>query len=156
MAGKSRKVSFYLLVLEKKESIQGSRHKRFVPLKNDEIEEHFRSIYDNKMQSLSNGNKAISVNFSSGTDIVEVLDYTNHCAFVKIGQQNPSNTVALRDQETLETEEVPMAENQLWNCSHIVSSILKLELSAISVLVVLREYRQFEHFSIIISFTQKV
>ena len=42
MAGKSRKVSFYLLVLEKKESIQGSRHKRFVPLKNDEIEEHFR------------------------------------------------------------------------------------------------------------------
>ena len=113
MAGKSRKVSFYLLVLEKKEPIQGSRHKRFVPLKNDEIEEHFRNIYDNKMQSLSNGNKAISVNFSSGTDIVEVLDYTNHCAFVKIGQQNPSNTVALRDQETLETEEVPMAENQL-------------------------------------------
>lgn len=113
MAGKSRKVSFYLLVLEKKEPIQGSRHKRFVPLKNDEIEEHFRSIYDNKMQSLSNGNKAISVNFSSGTDIVEVLDYTNRCAFVKIGQQNPSNTVALRDQETLETEEVPMAENQL-------------------------------------------
>ena len=100
MAGKSRKVSFYLLVLEKKEPIQGSRHKRFVPLKNDEIEEHFRNIYDNKMQSLSNGNKAISVNFSSGTDIVEVLDYTNHCAFVKIGQQNPSNTVALRDQET--------------------------------------------------------
>ena len=40
MAGKSRKVSFYLLVLEKKEPIQGSRHKRFVPLKNDEIEEH--------------------------------------------------------------------------------------------------------------------
>ena len=79
MAGKSRKVSFYLLVLEKKEPIQGSRHKRFVPLKNDEIEEHFRNIYDNKMQSLSNGNKAISVNFSSGTDIVEVLDYTNHC-----------------------------------------------------------------------------
>lgn len=33
MAGKSRKVSFYLLVLEKKEPIQGSRHKRFVPLK---------------------------------------------------------------------------------------------------------------------------
>ena len=45
MAGKSRKVSFYLLVLEKKEPIQGSRHKRFVPLKNDEIEEHFRNIY---------------------------------------------------------------------------------------------------------------
>lgn len=88
--GKVEKYPFISWFLRKKEPIQGNRHKRFVPLKNDEIEEHFRSIYDNKMQSLSNGNKAISVNFSSGTDIVEVLDYTNHCAFVKIGQQNPS------------------------------------------------------------------
>lgn len=48
MAGKSRKISFYLLVLEKKVPIQGSRQTRFVPLTKNEIEEHFKNIYDNK------------------------------------------------------------------------------------------------------------
>ena len=46
MAGKSRKISFYLLVLEKKVPIQGSRQTRFVPLTKNEIEEHFKNIYD--------------------------------------------------------------------------------------------------------------
>ena len=113
MAGKSRKISFYLLVLEKKVPIQGSRQTRFVPLTKNEIDEHFKNIYDNKMQLLSNGNKAITVTLSNGADVVEVLEFSNHRAFVKVGQQNPSNTVALRNQATLETEDVPMSENQL-------------------------------------------
>ena len=113
MAGKNRKISFYLLVLEKKVPIQGSRQTRFVPLTKNEIEEHFKDIYDNKMQLLSNGNKAITVTLSNGSDVVEVLEFSNHSAFIKVGQQNPSNTVALRNQDTLETEAVPMSENQL-------------------------------------------
>ena len=60
MAGKSRKISFYLLVLEKKVPIQGSRQTRFVPLTKNEIEEHFKNKNDQKMQLLTNGNKAIT------------------------------------------------------------------------------------------------
>ena len=40
-------------------------------------------------------------------------DFMDDRAFLKIGQQNPSNTVALRDRTTLETENVPMRESQL-------------------------------------------
>ena len=113
MAGKSRKISFYRLSIDKKEPIAGSRMHRIIALSNEEVENHFKMIYDNRMHSLSNGRKAMQVVASSGSDVVEVLEYTNHTAFIKIGQQNPSNTVALRDRVTLETEAVPMNPNQL-------------------------------------------
>lgn len=46
-------------------------------------------------------------------NMYEVMNFEEHRAFIKIGQQNPSNTVALRDRETLETSDVPMSESQL-------------------------------------------
>ena len=113
MASKTRKVSFYRLSLEKSVFIEGSHTVQKSQLTNNEIEEKFREIYDDKMQQLSNGNHAKNINVSSSQYVIEVMNFEEHRAFIKIGQQNPSNTVALRDRETLETSDVPMSESQL-------------------------------------------
>ena len=113
MAGKSRKISFYRLSIEKSEPIPGTRTHRIINLTNEEIENNFKIIYENKMRALGNGHKVTDVAISDGNDFVEVLDYSEHHAFLQIGQPNPANTVALRDKVTLETENVPMSANQL-------------------------------------------
>lgn len=111
MASKKRKVSFYRLSLGKKEIPPGAT--KVKQLNNDEIETWFKLIYSDHMQELSDRHKAININSSSGKYVIEVVSYEDHRAFLKIGQQNPSNTVALRDRSTLETEAVPMNSNQL-------------------------------------------
>lgn len=65
MASKTRKVSFYRLSLEKSVFIEGSHTVQKSQLTNNEIEEKFREIYDDKMQRLSNGNHAKNINVSS-------------------------------------------------------------------------------------------
>lgn len=65
------------------------------------------------MQVLSDNHKAINITASNGHYVIEAISFEEHRAFLKIGQQNPSNTVALRDRTTLETENVPMRESQL-------------------------------------------
>lgn len=112
MASKTRKVSFYRLSLEKK--IMTSKNGFQVkPLSDFEVEEYFTKICIEKMQDIANGHKAMNIAVSSSQYVIEVISHEEHCAFIKIGQQNPSNTVALRDRTTLETENVPMKENQL-------------------------------------------
>lgn len=63
-----------------------------------------------KCIELHDGHRAIDL---SGEYVIETISFENHRVFIKTGQQNPSNTVALRDRTTLETENVPMIENQL-------------------------------------------
>lgn len=111
MAKKTRKVSFYRLgliqqVVVDKNTIRENH------LRNNEIEEKFNLIYEEKAFALNDGGRAVTVSTNSNDYVVEVLDYVNHRAFIKIGQQNPSNTVALRDMTTLETEDVPMRDSQ--------------------------------------------
>lgn len=113
MAGKSRKISFYRLSIEKSEPIPGTNTHRIIELTNEEVEEHFKIIYENKMRVLPNLHKVTDVALSDGNDYVEVLEYSEHHAFIQIGQPNPSNTVMLRDKITLETENVPMKVTQL-------------------------------------------
>lgn len=113
MANKTRKVSFYRLSLEKHVPIPKQRRPQIAPLDNDEIEACFQQIYNNQMKALSNNHKAINIAVFSSQYVIEVMQYEQHQAFLRIGQQNPSNTVALRDSATLETEEVPMRETQL-------------------------------------------
>lgn len=91
MAGKSRKISFYRLSIEKSEPIPGTRTHRIINLTNEEIENNFKIIYENKMRALGNGHKVTDVAISDGNDFVEVLDYSEHHAFLQIGQPNPAN-----------------------------------------------------------------
>ena len=113
MASKTRKVSFYRLSLEKHTVIPGTNNIQVKQLSNSDIETFFRRICTEKMQSIAGGHKAINITVSSSRYVIEVISHEEHRAFIKIGQQNPANTVALRDKTTLETESVPMKESQL-------------------------------------------
>ena len=113
MASKTRKVSFYRLSLEKQTLIPGTNTVQVRQLKASDIETYFQRICAEKMQNLANGHKAMNITVSSSSYVIEMISHEEHRAFIKIGQQNPSNTVALRDRRTLETESVPMRESQL-------------------------------------------
>jgi len=113
MASKTRKVSFYRLSLQKNVSGSGTKSVQMKQLSNSEIKLCFEKIYIEKMRDITNGHRAINITVLSSQYVLEVISYENDRAFIKIGQQNPANTVALRDRTTLETENVPMKEGQL-------------------------------------------
>jgi len=113
MAVKSRKVSFYRLVLEKHELIPGKRKNQIKAIDNDTMEQYFKEIYNNEMNKLKGGSKAVNVETDTSNYVIEVIEYEDSKAFLKIGQQNASYVVALRDTATLESEKVPMKESQL-------------------------------------------
>ena len=113
MSSKIRKVSFYRLSLEKQALIPGTNTVQVKQLSDSDIEVYFKRICAEKMQALANEHKAMNITVSSSQYVIEVISYEEHRAFIRIGQQNPSNTVALRDRTTLETESVPMKESQL-------------------------------------------
>jgi hypothetical protein len=111
MAKKTRKVSFYLLGLIHK--TEDGLHKVYdTHLSSTEIEEKFKHIYDYEATSLIGGTKALHVPLMGKEFVIEILSYDNHVAFMKIGQQNHSSNVALRDQDTLEAEAVAMTDSQ--------------------------------------------
>ena len=106
MARFKRKVSFYRLVLDKQiDDIS-------VSLSNERIEESFWNIYNNKMSILADGHRAINIQIGSGDYVIEVIECREHLVLAKIGRQNSADTVALRDQDTLESAEVPMSDTQ--------------------------------------------
>lgn len=113
MAGTKRKVSFYKLSLEKFTLIKERNTVRVELLSNEKLLQYFRKLYDEKTTQLRNGNKAINVSTSAGDYVVEIVEFDDKHTYMKIGRQNPSDTVALRDTQTLETEIVPMRESQL-------------------------------------------
>lgn len=107
-----RTVSFHYLSIVREEDIESRREARRYPLSCHEIESAFRAILDS-MSELSTGGKAKTVNTQYNQYFVEVVSYNEHVAFVRIGQQNPSNTYGLRDVNTLEQSEVPISPSQL-------------------------------------------
>lgn len=113
MAGTKRKVSFYKLSLEKSTLNKERNTVKVEVLSNEKLLQYFRKLYDEKTTKLRNGNKAINVSTSAGDYVVEIVEFDDKHTYMKIGRQNPSDTVALRDTQTLETEIVPMRKSQL-------------------------------------------
>ena len=113
MAGTKRKVSFYKMTLEKTTLVLEKNAARVETLSNDKLFDYFRMIYEEKTLTLKSDNKAITVKTSSGDYVVEFVEFNDKRTYMKIGKQNPSDMVALRDTETLEAEHVPMSESQL-------------------------------------------
>ncbi len=113
MGNQKRKVSFYYLSLEKHTFSPGSNTAQIKYLNYDEAESCFKKIYDDEMLELDSGSKAIDIKNANNDYVIEIIEYNNHLVFAKIGQQNHTNTVALRDKNTLETESVPMTTTQL-------------------------------------------
>ena len=108
MAAMQRKVSFYHLSQER----TGDDKKKYA-VSNADIEANFKHIYDH-MSVLKDGNHAEKILSGNVKVVVEIIDYNpnEHSVFLKIGHQNHSNTSSLRDQNTLEATEVPMAPSQ--------------------------------------------
>ena len=79
----------------------------------DDVEDVFKYIYDNKMIDLKTSHKATQLEYGNNTFVIEVMEFNNHIALAKIGKQNPSDMVALRDKTSLESEKVSMTSNQL-------------------------------------------
>ena len=112
MAIIKRKISFYRLSLEKKTLVEDKNTVKITLLSDEEIYETFTNIYKNAVE-LKKGKKAVDVDTSNGKYVVEIIEVKDKKAFLKIGKQNASNMVELRDQNTLETQAVPMSDTQL-------------------------------------------
>lgn len=108
-----RKVSFYYLSANEYIENYEKRTVQEKELTLHDIEGIFLDIFDTKMHLLANNHKAINVTTKSNKYVIEVFYYKNSMSFLRIGQQNDANTVALRDQNTLESENVPMKDGQL-------------------------------------------
>ena len=113
MAVSKRKVSFYKISLEKSTLLKEKNTMRIEELSDEKLLHYFKKLYNTKATQLNNGNKAININTSTGEYVAEIVEFCDQYAYLKIGKQNPSDTVALRDKNTLETEIVPMRESQL-------------------------------------------
>lgn len=113
MAITRRKISFYKLVLEKTEFVNGTNSIKTTPLDHEQMVKYFEKIFA-KTQKLENGNRAALVDTSSEKYVIEFVGYSgNRYLFMKVGRQNPAETVALRDINTLETQLVPMSQTQM-------------------------------------------
>lgn len=89
-----------------------TRTTKNVQLDNSEIFNIFKNV-NMKANLLKNKKRAVSVSTSSSDYVIEIINVDKKIVFLKIGQQNPSSTVALRDVETLDSEDVPMSDTQL-------------------------------------------
>jgi hypothetical protein len=112
MSNIKRKVSFYRLSITKYIENHEQRKITKISLSNEDVEKTFENLLEN-MLKIEGGRYAQEVRTSSNKYIIEIISYNKHMVFAKIGMQNASNTVALRDQKTLESEKVPMRESQL-------------------------------------------
>ena len=108
-----RTVSFYRLSVKKYTEDHYSRKTTVEYLSEGDIEKIFKEILEKSMQKLSNLHYATEVKTNSNKYVIEIISYNNNIAFAKIGLQNDASTFALRDQSTLESENVPMSESQL-------------------------------------------
>ena len=101
MATKERKVSFYHLSLERQ--VGGKPE----TIEQTDVERHFVAIYE-VMEELENNRRAKLIDIDGMQAVVEVIAYNadGHDAFLRVGYQNQPNNTALRNQETLVTENI--------------------------------------------------
>lgn len=112
MYKRTRKISFFRISLEEHKLIDKRNTTQINELSNSETEKLFKEVY-NKMTTLKNDHRACNVRTPNNDYVIEAYEYSNHILVARIGQQNTADTVALRDYETLESEDVPMSANQL-------------------------------------------
>lgn len=114
MPANKRTVYFYRLIVEEENTgrnADGHLATRITPITNAVSLQLFQEIYAS-MQELHNGCRAKTVNLSRSTVVVEVISINDSMVFARIGQPNSANTVGIRDERTLEINDVPMGPNQ--------------------------------------------
>ncbi|MCM1333468.1 MAG: hypothetical protein NC084_06165 [Bacteroides sp.] len=109
-----RKVRFYYLNIERAVYTKENNKTTIQHLSATKKFELFQQTINQNAQQLSNGNFVFRTQATNGREyVIEVINVTEQKAFIKIGQQNYANTIALRDKHTSESEQVPMLPSQL-------------------------------------------
>lgn len=102
---KYRRLKYYLLSMTKNDE------KRV--LRSDELESKFQDIVDNKMIPIGQtGHKAIQVDFSDGSYVIELIQQKGHIYYLKLCIGNLAYSVALRDKKTLESGNLDIGPTQ--------------------------------------------
>lgn len=105
MAEKTRRLKFYLLSM-----ISKSNHRT---LNCVDLEAKFQAVVDNLMKPIgATGHKAALIDLSDGTFVIELVKQEDHVSYLKLGINNPVNSVALRDSSTLEANSLRVGPNQ--------------------------------------------
>lgn len=112
MATVKRKVRFYKLMIERETYVYEDEKILKKSFSLDDIKKYFHNIYVNEMKILKEGNHAIEIKETSKDYSFEVVKYDDTKVVIKIGHETPKNTMDLRDKQTLETEDVPLKNNQ--------------------------------------------
>ncbi len=115
MSNIKRKVHFFKMnfresVIVTKESKEEVVQYKY--LDSQDMEQYFEEICDNYFEEIDNDRKAKSIHTSYGDVVVEIVENTKKFAVYKIGHQKTSNTVGLRNYETLAFSDVPMKDNE--------------------------------------------
>lgn len=96
-----RRVSFYLLVLKNDKNSKDNKE-----VKN----EIFRII--NGLKNIDKNRNAVLFDFDNRDFIFETITGNKGLVFIKIGRKTPSDTVALRNMNTLTSNDVKMKKNE--------------------------------------------
>ena len=111
MATITRKIHFYSLVVERQRLIKTQNEVKSSVLSLEEIKKIFETKYK-EMPLLSNGNRTVNIKKYNDQYTIDIVEYSNDKAIIKIGQKSPNNTVEIINEVTMETNDVPLSDNQ--------------------------------------------
>lgn len=104
MVSKIRKVLFYRLSMNNK---QGNM------ISTEELEAKFDKIVQEYMVNIPNSDRhALFIEERNEIYVIELIKKEDKLAFLKLGIKNASNAVAIRNEDTLESDGVDIAPNQ--------------------------------------------
>lgn len=99
MIEKKRKIKFYFLSMEKRADGK--------VLSTADVEAKFQEVVEHHMIQIKNtGRKAAKLDSKDSSYVIELIKQNDHVAYLKLGIQNPANSVALRDKTTLEADDL--------------------------------------------------
>lgn len=109
MEKESRKILFYQLLMY----MNDSNKEKLVDL--SEFELMFNKLIAEKMQEIDSTNKkAMFVELKDGNYVIEIIkqNMEEHIYYIKLGVHNPTNSIEIRDKNTLKTDGIKIGESQ--------------------------------------------
>lgn len=83
-------------------------------LGSDELKPYVDRMIDEYFIEIADGKYAKAIEFHSDRNVIETVNYRKEDSYIifKIGHEKATNTVGIRDNDTLELTDVPLKENQ--------------------------------------------
>ena len=83
-------------------------------LDSKELKPYIDRMIDEYFKKIADGKHAKAIDFHSDRNVIETVGYKKENSYIifKIGHEKATNTVGIRDNDTLELTDVPLKENQ--------------------------------------------